>query len=320
LRAEEEDVTTIDLLEAFDLTGSYRAAAKLVGCDHHTVARHVRLRDAGMAPMVGRRSRPIDPFIPKIQEMVERSRGLVRADVVHQRIAAMGFEGAERTTRRVVAECKRDYRPVDGPTYRPLIPEPGLWAQWSWTRGPLAGGVPTLLWSCWLPWSRFHVVIPVMDRSKRSLAICIEHAMRRFGGVPTYLFLEDLEGGLRAPIRSAVTTLPARDFVGIARHFGMSGRLCLRQGIADSAGVGSDVAVISDNDLVPAPALRSRNYRSFRDLEVACHQYCARANTNRSAPQRPIDALAIESRHLHPLPTTGYTPLPGARAQRSRTQ
>jgi len=37
----------MEILEAYDLTGSYRAAAELVGCDHHTVARYVRLREAG---------------------------------------------------------------------------------------------------------------------------------------------------------------------------------------------------------------------------------------------------------------------------------
>lgn len=298
----EVDVTRIDLLEAFDLTGSYRAAAKLVGCDHHTVARHVRLRDAGMAPIAGRRSRPIDPFIPKIQEMVDRSGGLVRADVVHQRIVAMGFDGAERTTRRVVAECKRDYRPVDGPSGRPLIPEPGLWAQWSWTRGPLAAGVPALLWSCWLPWSRFRVVIPTRDRSKRSLATCIELAMRRFGGVPTYLFFEDVDGGLRSPARPAPAAQPARDFVGIASHFGMSGRLCLRQSIADLVGGVGDVPVIADRDLIPAPVLPSRTYRSFRDLELASQAYWTRANDNGLPPQRPVDVLATESERMHPLP------------------
>jgi hypothetical protein len=311
-------VTTIDLLEAFDLTGSYRAAAKLAGCDHHTVARHVRLRDAGMAPMVGRRSRPIDPFIPKIQEMISRSGGLVRADVVHQRIVAMGFEGAERTTRRVVAECKRDYRPLDGSTGRPLIPEPGLWAQWSWTRGPVAAGGPSLLWSCWLPWSRFRVVIPTRDASKRSLAICIEVAMRRFGGVPTYLFFEDVEGDLRAPTRVAPANLPVRHFVGIARHFGMSGRLCLRQTIADSVGVSGDVAVVADGDLIPVPALPCRSYRSFRDLELACLQYSARANSSGAPPRRPIDVLPTESRRLHPLPTAGHTLLPATPVPPSR--
>lgn len=40
----------MEILEAYDLTGSYRAAAELAGCDHHTVARYVRMRESGQAP------------------------------------------------------------------------------------------------------------------------------------------------------------------------------------------------------------------------------------------------------------------------------
>jgi hypothetical protein len=35
---------------AYDLTGSYRAA-ELAGCDHHTVAWYVRLRESGYSPV-----------------------------------------------------------------------------------------------------------------------------------------------------------------------------------------------------------------------------------------------------------------------------
>ena len=38
-----------------------------------------------------RRRRVVDPFLAKIKELVERSNGKVRADVVHRRIVAMGF-------------------------------------------------------------------------------------------------------------------------------------------------------------------------------------------------------------------------------------
>ena len=38
---------SMQILEAFDLTGSLRAAAELAGCSHHTVARLVAERDAG---------------------------------------------------------------------------------------------------------------------------------------------------------------------------------------------------------------------------------------------------------------------------------
>jgi tRNA-dihydrouridine synthase len=105
----------MEILEAYDLTGSYRAAAELAGCDHHTVARYVALRAAGEAPVAREhRLRPIDEYVPKIEELVVRSNGKVRADVVHRRITAMGFNGSERTTRRVVAQVKQRLRAGQG--------------------------------------------------------------------------------------------------------------------------------------------------------------------------------------------------------------
>ncbi len=56
----------MEILEAFDLTGSYRAAAELVGCDHHTVARYVALREAGRGPERMRADRLTDAYLDKI--------------------------------------------------------------------------------------------------------------------------------------------------------------------------------------------------------------------------------------------------------------
>ena len=86
---------------------SYRAAAELAGCDHHTVRRCVLLCESGQPPVAREhRTRPIEDYLDKIEELVARSDGRVRADVVHERIAAMGFTGGERTTGRTVAETK----------------------------------------------------------------------------------------------------------------------------------------------------------------------------------------------------------------------
>ncbi len=40
----------MNMLEAFDLTGSLKAAGELAGCSHHTVEHYVGLRDAGLLP------------------------------------------------------------------------------------------------------------------------------------------------------------------------------------------------------------------------------------------------------------------------------
>jgi len=78
LKSAEE---IMEILEAFDLTGSFRDAGELAGCSHHTVAAYVAKRDAGELPAdgPGRRERIIDPFLSKIEEWVERSDAKIRA-------------------------------------------------------------------------------------------------------------------------------------------------------------------------------------------------------------------------------------------------
>ena len=156
----------MEILEAFDLTGSYRDAAELAGCSHHTVAAYVAKRDAGQLPGDGpvRRVRLLDPLLPKIEEWVERSRGKVRADVCYDKLVALGYDGSERTVRRAVSEAKKAYRSGRRRVYRPWIPEPGMWAQWDWGAGPRIDGRPTILFCAWLAWSRFRVVIPTWAR------------------------------------------------------------------------------------------------------------------------------------------------------------
>lgn len=104
MKADEE---IMNMLEAYDLSGSFRLAAELAGCDHHTVARYVALRDQGRAPSAPVvRARRIDSYVEKVEEWVERSHGKRRADVAHKKLAALGYTGAERTTRRAVAAVK----------------------------------------------------------------------------------------------------------------------------------------------------------------------------------------------------------------------
>ena len=88
----------MNILEAYDLTGSLRDAAELAGCSHHTVARYVAERERGRAvPAGARRPQPvIGGFLPKLEELVERSKGKIRADVAHEKITAMGYAGSER--------------------------------------------------------------------------------------------------------------------------------------------------------------------------------------------------------------------------------
>lgn len=45
----KSDREPMDVLDAYDLTGSHRAAAQLCGCSHHTVKKAVEDRDTGLS-------------------------------------------------------------------------------------------------------------------------------------------------------------------------------------------------------------------------------------------------------------------------------
>jgi len=297
----------MEILEAYDLTGSYRAAAELAGCDHHTVARYVALRDAGEAPVAREhRVRPIDEYLPKIEELVVRSNGKVRADVVHQRITAMGFTGGERTTRRVVAQVKQRLRAGQRRVFRPWIVEPGLWLQWDWGHGPKIGGRQTQLWCAWLAWSRFRVVIPVMDKTLPTIVACLDTTLRRIGGVPTYALTDNEKTVSVDHIASIAVRNP--DIVEVGRHYGMTIRTCVP---ADPQSKGGSEATvrIAKADLVPTDTNLLGEYRSFGELEAACREFCEQVNDrpHRETRRRPAEALAEERTRLHPLTGKPFT-------------
>jgi len=140
----------MEILESYDLTRCYWSAGHLAGCDPKTIARYVERRDAGADPYLrSRRPRLIDPFLEKIEELVERSNGVVRADKIHERLLVMGFGGDERTTRRAVAEAKATWAAGHRRRYRPWVPEPGMWLQFDWGEGPRIGGRRTNLFCAW---------------------------------------------------------------------------------------------------------------------------------------------------------------------------
>jgi len=176
----------MEILEAFDLTGSLRGAAELCGCDHKTVAHWVAARDAaGGGLPAGSRPRPVvDRFAAKVEELVERSHGKIRADRAHETLIAMGYMGSERTTRRAVADAKRRWRQGHGRRYRPWIAEPGLWMQWDYGDGPEVGGCSTVLFCAWLAWSRFRVVLPLWDKTMPSVVMALDRTLRAFGSAP----------------------------------------------------------------------------------------------------------------------------------------
>lgn len=296
----------MEILEAFDLTGSYRAAAELVGCDHKTVKHYVQRRDAGLAPDAGlERDRLVDEFVEKVDEWMERSSGRIRADVVHDKLVALGYEGSERTTRRAVAEARKRYRQGKRRVFKPWIPEPGMWLQYDWAHGPRIAGRVAWLFCAWLAWSRYRFVIPVWDKTLPTVAACLDATFRQLGGAPTYVLTDN-----EKPITSGhVAGLAVRnsELVAIARHYGVAVHTCVP---ADPQSKGGSEATvrIAKADLVPTEANLLDDYAAFADLEAACEVFCDEVNRrpHRLTGRAPVELLVEERARLHPIPPTPY--------------
>ena len=300
-------VQIVKILEAFDLMRSFRGAAEVAGCDHHTVKRLVALRDAGALSL----ERPIargkltDAYLEHIEGWMEQSRGRVRADVCFEKLLALGFTGSARTSRRAVATAKRLYRQGRVRVYRPWLPEPGLWLQFDWAKGPPVEGRATNLFCAWLAWSRYRLVIPTWDRSLGTLVLCLDQTLRRLGGCPTYL-LTDNE---RTVTDSFVAGIPVRNarLLEVAAHYGVVIHTCV---VADpeSKGGSEATARVAKADLLPAMTNLLGEYGSFTALEDACEAFMERVNARPHGitGRPPLELLAHERPRLHAVATSVF--------------
>jgi transposase len=309
---KKSDREIMEILEAFDATGVAHSAAPLCHADPKTVRRYAQARDRGR-PVSAPVARPklIDPFLEKIEEWVERSKGQVRADKVHERLVLMGFPGNERTTRRAVAAAKARWRAGHARAYRPWITEPGLWLQWDWGKGPRVPGPDgtlrdTLLFCAWLAWSRFRVVLPVWDRTLPTLIACLDATLRRIGGAPVYA-LTDNEKTVTV---EHVAGVPVRhpEIVAAGRYYGMTVYTCVPYD-PESKGGSESTVKIAKADLVPTEANLREAYGSFGELAQECGKFCEVVNgrVHRETCAVPAQRLETERTRLHRLPDAPHT-------------
>lgn len=297
----------MEILEAYDLTKSYRAAAALIGCDHHTVKRYVSARAAGLDPTsaIGR-PKLADAFVDKIAEWIDRSGGRVRADVVHGKLLAMGYPGSERTTRRVVAVLKRDHLRVSHRIYRPWIPEPGLWLQWDYGHGPAVDGMPAVLFCAWLAWSRYRVIIPLRDKTLPSVIGALDACFRHLEGVPTYCLTDNERTVTDAHIAGIAVRNP--QIVSVAQYYGTTIATCVPAD-PESKGGSENTVKLAKADLVPTEANLRDAYSHWGELEAACTEAMGVFNhrMHREIAARPAERRLLEVAALHAVPAAAYT-------------
>jgi hypothetical protein len=143
---QEEQVKSreeiMEILEAFDLTGSFRDAGELAGCSHHTVAATSpsatpgELPDDGPSGGSGSSIRSCPRSRSGSSGPTARSAPMCAFDKLSgarlRRLGPHGPPGGRGGEGELPAGRRR--------VYRPWIPEPGMWAQWDWGTGPTSAG------------------------------------------------------------------------------------------------------------------------------------------------------------------------------------
>jgi transposase len=305
LKSAEE---IMEILDAYDLTGSFRDAAELAGCSHHTVASYVAARSEGRSGGGGyaARSQLVDEFLPKVEEWVDHSRGKIRADKAHEKLLALGYQGSERTTRRAVAEVKAAYRAGRVRVHRPWVTEPGMWLQYDFGDGPVVAGVKTTLFVAWLAWCRFRIVWALRDKTVPSVVAALDRTFRLLEGAPTYV-LTDNEKTVTV---DHVAGVPVRNqaVVSFGRHYGVTVLTCQPADPASKGGVEASVK-LAKADLVPTATNLLPAYESFAELETACGEFTTMINNraHRLTRRAPTEMLAEEQVRLHRVPDSPHT-------------
>jgi transposase len=298
---------TMEILEAYDLTGSFRATAALCGVDHHTVRRYVATRAAGLDPvaLLGR-PKVSDPYLAKIEEWVEHSEGKVRADVVHRKLCAMGYVATERTTRRVVAAVKAAHGRSTHRIYKPWVTEPGLWLQFDYGKGPVVGDIETVLFCAWLAWSRFRVVLALADRTMPSVISALDRTLRMVGGAPTYLLTDNEKTVTTGHV--AGLAVRNRTMLSVAHYYGVSLHTCVPADPESKGGSESSVK-LAKADVLPRPDNLVEHYGDFASFEAACAETTDRFNhrVHTMTGERPVDRLVREREHLHQVPAEPFS-------------
>jgi len=281
----------LNILNAYDELGSYRAAAALCGTTHKTVRRIVERRSRP-APTAMSRPRKTDPFRGLIEARVHATDGRISAKRLLPLCRAEGYAGSARHLRRAVAAAKTAHR-RERRTYRPWVPTPGEHLVIDW--GEIAG---LKVFCAVLAWSRVRFVRFAARTDQVTTLRLLAECFETLGGVPAVV-LADRMGCLKGGVVANVV-VPAPGYVTFAAHYGFRPDFC-EAADPESKGLVEHLVGYAKADLVipgaPWPDMATAN--------DAARGWCAEVNgrVHSEIAATPDERLTVERSLLRPLPS-----------------
>lgn len=296
----------VEIVALYQELGSYRAVGELLGCDHKTVKRYVKLAgEAGQLAPVVCRSRVTDDFAGLIADRVDRSHGRVTARRLLRVLRAAGYEGSERSLRRAVAEAKgayRERRAREGRVYRPWLSAPGDWLICDWGaagRVPTpAGSRPLSFFTSVLGYSRHRQLTFSCSERFGALAIGLASNLEQIGGVPAHVLFDNPKTVTACEIAGAAVLNP--EMVRLASHYRFRPQTSI-PGDPESKGKVEAVVRFTKSDMIPYDG-----FGSLDEANEAARAWCREVNAEPHSETKrpPVELLEVERPLLRPLPSS----------------
>ncbi len=299
---------SMEIIEAYDLFGSYNGAAQFCGCSANTVKKLVQARNAGqLRTQVQYQQRPksTDKFAAVIEEAVNQSKAKIRAKQIHTRLVALGYTASMRSTRRAVAKAKAAWTKATERIFWPWIAEMGKWAQYDFSDGPVIEGEKTTLFHFYLPFSKVRIVKWIPDQSLPNVIMALDYCFRYIGGIPAYVLTDNAKTAAVNHI-AGVAVINSK-MVTFASAYGFSMQTCVVYDPASKGGVEAAVRV-AKADLCPRDTNLIESYSCIAELEAACAAYTTSVNSRIHATSNKIPSivLQLEATTFHSLPKVPY--------------
>jgi transposase len=286
----------MEIVNAYELVGSYRGAAELCGTTAKTVKRVLERRAAGQ---VGRRPRPARvpntaAVVELIRQKVRASDGRISAKRLLPAARTAGYTGSTRNFRRAVSEAKATWK-KQRRTYRPWVPTPGQYLVIDW-----AEEAGKNLFCAVLAWSRVRFVRVGPDQTRATTLALLAECFEELGGVPEVV-LSDRMGCLKAGVVANVV-VPHPEYVAFAARFGFRPDFC-EGADPESKGLVENLCGYVQTDLL-VPALLEQDWADCATGNAAARAWCTEVNNqvHSEIAAIPAERLLSERAVLRPLP------------------
>jgi transposase len=295
----------MEIVAAYQLTGTYRGAAEIGDTTPKTVKRIVdaELARAGGQPPAARKPRVSNTEVVSdvVAEKVRASRGRISAKRLLPVARAKGYQGSARNFRRLVATAKRAYRTQQGRQShrRPAIWSPGEHLVIDW-------GVEFGLhvFCAVSAWSRFRFIRFAADETSATTLAMLAECFEVMGGVPMVV-LADRMGCLKGGV-VANRVIAAPDYVRFATHYRFRPDFCEAHD-PQSKGIVENLVGYAKRDLmVPLLALGDGPL-TVAGANAAAVTWCAEVNAavHSQTMAVPAERLETERAILTGLPSLG---------------